>query len=127
MSVHTFFCPHTIIVQIVSTKFSAKINAKNENSGVLVNSFRMDIQDENKLQEFDSEVDSVVRKSKRKLSEGQLKVLAEGRRKRWEEKRSKTSDVSVLAEETPSDVDSELITKEEKSDNNSSECEASIS
>ena len=76
--------------------------------------FRMDTQDENKQQEFDQEVDTVVRKSKRKLSEGQLKALAEGRRKRWEKKRSKTSDVSVLAEETPSDVDSELITEEKK-------------
>ena len=65
----------------------------------------MDTQDENKQQEFDQEVDTVVRKSKRKLSEGQLKALAEGRRKRWEKKRSKTSDVSAIAEETPSDVD----------------------
>ena len=40
----------------------------------------MDTQDENKQQEFDQEVDTVVRKSKRKLSEGQLKALAEGRR-----------------------------------------------
>ena len=89
--------------------------------------FRMDTQDENKQQEFDQEVDTVVRKSKRKLSEGQLKALAEGRRKRWEKKRSKTSDVSVLAEETPSDVDSELITEEKKSEPSSSESDPSSS
>ena len=83
----------------------------------------MDPQDKIKQQEFDHKVDTVVRKSKRKLSEGQLKALAEGRRKRWEKKRSKTSDVSVLAEENPSDVDSELITEEKKSEpiGNSSE------
>ena len=69
----------------------------------------------------------MVRKSKRKLSEGQLKALAEGRRKRWEKKRSKKSDVSVLAEETPSDVDSELITEEKKSEPNSSESDPSSS
>ena len=57
----------------------------------------MDTQDENKLQEFDQEVHSVW-KSKRKLTDGRLKALAEGRRKRWNKKRSKTSDVSVLAE-----------------------------
>ena len=48
----------------------------------------MDTQDENKLQEFDQEVDSVVRKSKRKLSDGR-------------KKRSKTSDESAIAEESP--------------------------
>ena len=42
----------------------------------------MDPQDENKQQEFEQEVDTVVRKSKRKLSESQLKALAEGRRKK---------------------------------------------
>ena len=47
----------------------------------------MDSQDENKQQEFDQEVDTVVRKSKRKLSEGQLKALAVDRRKRWEKKK----------------------------------------
>ena len=51
----------------------------------------MDSQDETKQQEFDQEVDTVVRKSKRKLSEGQLKALAEGRRKRWEKKKKQDS------------------------------------
>ena len=46
----------------------------------------MDTQDENKLHKFDQEVDTVVRKSKRKRSEGQLKALAEGRTKRREKK-----------------------------------------
>ena len=53
----------------------------------------MDSQDETRQQEFDQEVDTLVRKSKRKLSEGQLKALADGRKKRCEKKRSKTSDV----------------------------------
>ena len=73
----------------------------------------MDTQDENKQQEFDQEVDTVVRKSKRKLSEGQLKALADGRRKRWE-KRIKTSDMRTIGEETHSDEDSESITEEKK-------------
>ena len=49
-----------------------------------------------------------------KLSEGQLKALADGRRKRWEKKRSKTIEVSAISEETPSDVDSELKNEEKK-------------
>ena len=57
----------------------------------------MATQDENKMQEFDQEVDSVVRKSKRKLTDGQLQALAEGRRKRWEKRRSKTSDCSIVS------------------------------
>ena len=85
----------------------------------------MDSQDENRQQEFDQEVDTVVRKSKRKLSEGQLKALADGRRKRWEKKRSKTSDVSAISEETPSDVDSELKNEERKSEPSNSESEGS--
>ena len=71
----------------------------------------MDTQDENKQQELDQEVDSEVRKSKRKLTDGQLKALAESRRKRWEKKRSKTSDESVIVEQTLSDLDSELVTE----------------
>ena len=65
----------------------------------------MDTQDENKQQEFDQEVDTVF---------GKLKALAEGRRKWWEKKRVKTSGMSAVAEETPSDVDSELIAEEKK-------------
>ena len=74
----------------------------------------MKLQDENKQQKFDQEVDSVLQKSKRKLSEGQLKALAEGRRKRWEKKRSKTSDVSAITEETPSELELEKRYEEEK-------------
>ena len=61
----------------------------------------MDSQAETSQQECDQEVDAVLKKSTRKLSEGQLKALADGRRKRWERKRSKTSDGSAIAEETP--------------------------
>ena len=74
----------------------------------------MDPQDEIKQQEFDHKVDNVVRKSKRKLSERQLKALAEGTRKRWEKKRSKTSDVSATAEKIPSELESELVSEEKK-------------
>ena len=84
----------------------------------------MDSQDETKQQEV---VDTVVRKSKRKLSEGQLKALADGRRKRWEKKRSKTIDEPAISEETPSDVDSEIKSEEKKSDPSSSESEPSNS
>ena len=51
--------------------------------------FRMDTQDEIKQHKFDQEVDTVVRKCKRKLSEGKLKTLAEGRRNRWGESKDK--------------------------------------
>ena len=43
------------------------------------------------------------------------------------EKRSKTSNVRAIAEETPSDVDSELIPEEEKSEPSSSESHPSSS
>ena len=85
----------------------------------------MDPQEEIRQEEFDQEVDTVVRKSKRKLSEGQLKALAEGRRKRWEKKRSKTVEVSSISEETPSDVDSEIKNEERKSEPSNSESEGS--
>ena len=69
----------------------------------------------------------MARKSKRKLSEGQLKALAEGRRKRWEKKRSKTVEVSAISEDTPSDADSELKSEERKSEPSNSESEGSVS
>ena len=40
-------------------------------------------QDETKLQDIDSGVDSFVAKKKRKMTESQLQALAEGRKRRW--------------------------------------------
>ena len=53
--------------------------------------FRMETQVKDLVQEFEQEVDQVVGKSKRKLSESQLLALAEGRRKRWGKKSSQVA------------------------------------
>ena len=71
-------------------------------------------------------MDAVVGKVKRNLSENQLKVLAEGRRKRLL-KRSKTSDVTPVGEENASEVESELSSEEKKSVPSSSESSPSSS
>ena len=70
----------------------------------------MDTQDEKKLQEFDQEVDYVVRKSRRKLSDGQPKALA---------------DVSAIAEKKTLDLNSEIekseLTQSESDSTNSND------
>ena len=75
----------------------------------------METQVKDLVQEFEQEVDQVVGKSKRKLSESQLLALAEGRRKRWE-KKIKTSSTTPIKEEKVSEVESELSSEEKKSE-----------
>ena len=83
----------------------------------------MDSQAEVREHDFDQEVNAVVERSKRKLSESQLKALGEGRRKRWLGK-SKTSDMTPVQEENASEVELES-SSEGKSDPSSSESEGS--
>ena len=75
----------------------------------------METQAKDLVQEFEQEVDQVVGKSKRKLSENQLLALAEGRRKRWE-KKIKTSSKAPIKEEKVSEVESEVSSEEKKSE-----------
>ena len=83
----------------------------------------MESQPEEKFQEFDQEVDAVVGRKKRKMSESQLKALAEGRKKRWLLKKSSGIKFEPIVEAESGSEESEKNKEEVKSDTESSESE----
>ena len=74
----------------------------------------MESQAEEKFQEFDQEVDAAVGRKKRKMSESQLKALAEGRKKRWLLKKSSGIKFEPIAEVESGSEESETKKKEVK-------------